>query len=207
MTIKKFVWIGGVHGVGKSTLTQALARETYAAYMSSGIAFPYAYRKLGSPFGGFFQAIENPEFLDKLEYNILEEIEKTFSHHDMIIFDGHYSIKAKNRFVSGFQEKNIVNFLEKNNFVTPILYLLNVTPEDIFIRINTDPRDRNKEYVSRKINKIQEHYYQEKQTFYNFISFINSITPVFHREINFGEGELETHVREILEDLCQRRIA
>ena len=97
--------------------------------------------------------------------------------------------------------------LEKNNFVTPILYLLNVTPEDIFIRINTDPRDRNKEYVSRKINEIQEHYYQEKQTFYNFISFINSITPVFHREINFGEGELETHVREILEDLCQRRIA
>ena len=169
--------------------------------------FPYAYRKLNDP-REFFQAIEDQQLLDKLEQSVIGEIKRTIARYEVTLWDGHYSIKSRSRFIQGFNERNLLSLLDKDSSPLEIyLYLINANPEKIAERINTDPRDRNKEHVSRKVENIIEHSNQEREMFCSIARFFNQRTKTLSREIYIEDGEIGDNVEILGKEICERKNA
>jgi adenylate kinase len=189
---KKFIMVGGVHGIGKSTLCQVLALDIKAAYLSTGVLVPYYVTRITKNWD-YKSSSEKKEIISIVENKIAESIKSCLKEYDNVLLDGHYSIKTEGGYTPGIHEKNLETLFEIP--FEGYICLIKGTEEQLVNRLKFDPRD--KQHRITKIEEIREHFKKEQEYFEKACQFFEKRIKIHREEIFACDWDLGKMLSQI----------
>jgi len=180
----KILWVGGPHGVGKSSSISELSNEIQNLnYLYLGRFFYETAEKIGFA----WKDLEKETNLLAVENIVTPQLKELFSKNNFIV-DSHYAIHIGQKVYPGYHGENLRNLFE-SNLIKKGLVRLVANPETILKRRNNSKK-RFKAYPTEEDLSIISSEISASKKYFDY--FVDSLMPnVSSIELNNSDLSLD----------------